>query len=662
MLQPHAGGDRITRSGREGASGVTLRAVLLAFVTIIGIAVAAFYLNLRQMTVRQFGAGVPASAPFTALFLLTALASIPALKRRLRFTRQELLTIYAIILMGAPLVSMEVLCWMLSHSIAQQYLARAIPEWQTGFLQLVPTWFTPTEAAAVESFYLGHASVPWSLWWTPLAAWCSFLIALVVASCSLTALVQRQWIQNERLSFPLAEVPLETVSESEAGPGGRSAGLALVWMFWIGLLVSFSIGFYNSVAQWVPTMRAIPIGPVTVVPWQNVGPLAGLGDIDIVLYPWLIALGYLLPKELSFSCWFFWWSRVSLTMLAIAAGATPQRPDEWFGNDFPAPYWQGVGAVLALAAWTAWTARRHLARAVRVAFSSGSGDADAGEPIPYRWALLAFALSFAWMVCFCWLAGSRLQVAVALIGLILVFFLMWARLRAETGMGFLSFPLKVEAVMLGTFGSTIFKPQEVVMIVSARWAYYPGYGKSSDIFPGNAIEAFKVADAARIGKRRLTAAMAAGFMLALVFGVYVTLTGIYHYGFLGLRGGTELGEQLYGDGARIFNELQNPSPFEPATGLALGAGAAFAIFLGMMRQRFWWWPFHPIGYLASNTWSMKWDWMPLFVGWLAKALVIRFGGLRLYRATIPLAIGLIGGDLLNQVVWGAIQAIARRAG
>jgi hypothetical protein len=433
-------------------------------------------------------------------------------------------------------------------------------------------------------------------------------------------------------------------------------------MFWVGLLVSFSIGFYNSVAQWAPAIPSIPIGPVTLIQWQNVGPLAGLGDIDLVLYPWLIALGYLLPKELSFSCWFFWWFRVGLTVLAIAAGAMPQRPDEWWDNSFPAPYWQGVGAALALAAWTAWMARRHLARVVRVAFDGKGVEYDAEEPIRYRWALLLFALSFAWLVYFCWLSGARVGVSVALIALILVFYLMWARLRAETGMGFLSFPLKVDSVMLQPFGSVIFRPQEVVMILSARWAYYPGYGRSSDVFPGNAIEALKIADAARIDKRRLAAAMAAGFLLALVFGVYVTLTGIYHYGFLALRAGAELDEQLFGDGERIFSAIQNPSHFEPPTSLAIGAGAAFAVFLGVMRQRFWWWPFHPIGYLASNTWAMKWDWMPLFVGWLAKTVVIRYSGLRVYRATIPLAIGLIGGDLLNQVIWGAIQAIVRPAG
>jgi hypothetical protein len=177
----------------------------------------------------------------------------------------------------------------------------------------------------------------------------------------------------------------------------------------------------------------------------------------------------------------------------------------------------------------------------------------------------------------------------------------------------------------------------------------------------------KIAESARIKQRPLLVAMGVGFLIALTFGVYIMMTGIYLHGFhAGLRAGTSqhwwLDSQLRADGARIFTNLNDPTPFDPLATLAIGSGAAFTIFLGAMRLRFWWWPFHPVGYLASNTWAMKWNWMPLFVGWLAKTLVIRYGGLRLYRTTVPMAIGLIAGDLLNQVVWGVTQAVVRASG
>jgi hypothetical protein len=51
--------------------------------------------------------------------------------------------------------------------------------------------------------------------------------------------------------------------------------------------------------------------------------------------------------------------------------------------------------------------------------------------------------------------------------------------------------------------------------------------------------------------------------------------------------------------------------------------------------------------------------MPFFVGWALKSLVIRYGGLRLYRVTVPLAIGLIVGDMMNVGVWTAVALVTR---
>ena len=116
---------------------------------------------------------------------------------------------------------------------------------------------------------------------------------------------------------------------------------------------------------------------------------------------------------------------------------------------------------------------------------------------------------------------------------------------------------------------------------------------------------------------------------------------------------------MRGDGGRIFEYLTNPTAPDVNGIIAICAGTVFAFFLGAMRLRFWWWPFHPIGYIAANCWGMHWNYMPFFIGWLVKSLVIRYGGLRLYRATVPLAIGLIVGDLLNQGIWSII-AIATK--
>ncbi|MCJ7752770.1 MAG: hypothetical protein MUQ65_17065, partial [Armatimonadetes bacterium] len=546
---PHEGGEG------SGGGGVSRRVIILSLVLLVLLAPAAFYGEVLYGTIYTFGSGVPGMAPLAILFILAALNRVGARKRRGGFSRRELLAVYGIVVVGAPLVTHGILVWMLSTPVTQQYLARAMPEWETTFLQHVPPWFCPTDPAAVEAYFQGGASVPWSLWWTPALAWSSFMLALFVATLSLVLLLQRQWITHERLSFPLAQVPLELVREE----GGRGL-LPATWVFWIGFLLSLSLTSLSRLSAIFPAVPNIPLEGVTLIPWQRVGPLAGLGAWELWLLPWMVAVAYLIPKELSFSCWFFWVVRVALTVAAIAAGATPNRPEEWWTSTFPAPTYQGGGAMLAVGAWTLWVGRQHLARALRSAFSLRGRAQDEDEPLPYRWAMLAFILSFSALVYFYWAAGARVPVGAAIAGLIIVNYVVWARLRAETGLGFIPFPLIVNSMIVVPFGSAIFRPREIVALSSTRWAYFPGFGESFEVCTGNSLESLKIADSARISSRRLLYAMVGGFVLALAVGVFVVMSGMYEYGFLNTRAASSgwLSGQLRGTGSQTFELITNP--------------------------------------------------------------------------------------------------------
>ncbi len=626
---------------------VVVAVAVLALVAVLG-----FWLDVYYGAAPRFGSGVPASGPITVLFVLTFLSGIRFVARRVRLTRRQLLSIYSIVLVGAPVVSTTVLANMLAQSTIQRYMAARIREWQGSFIPLLPPWFGPTDWSAIQAFYLGMSPVPWAAWAVPLVAWCAFLVALVVSSVSLVLLLQRQWITHERLSFPLAQIPLEMVAESEAADGSRPRFPASS-MLCVGLLLSLGVTSLNTLARHYPAVPAIPLGPVALIHWRQVGPMAGLGEIDLVLWPWLIAIAFLVPKELSFSCWFFWLVRVGLTVVGIATGSTARRPELWWSTEFPASVYQGVGALFAIGAWSFWTARRHLAHALRVALSRGFGRDDAAEPVPYRWVLAAFVLSSAWLVGFCWLAGSRVWFGGILILLILVYYMTWTRLRAETGLGFLPFPFFPHEVIVVPFGSRIFRPREFVMLIAPHWAYFAG-GGTLEVVAGNALEAMKVADSANINKRTLLIATAVGFLLVLPLGVWITLSGIYHYGFYSLQAGRDR-TILHWYSWYAHDYITHPRNPDLQGTAAIGAGAAVTLLLGLMRLRFWWWPFHPIGYLAAFTWGMHLYYMPFFVGWLAKTLTVSYGGLRLYRKLIPAAIGLIIGDMLNEVMWGLVS-------
>lgn len=635
---------------------MTPRALVIAFLLLLLLTLAAFYVEIAWNRINEFNSAAPAMGPIASLFLLAAVMSLPVMRRG-GLTRKELLVIFCVVIVGGPLVSHGILFWMLPKVIAFYHQAQLHPEWETGFISLIPTWFSPTDPKAIEGFFEGRSHVPWALWWTPLLVWCGFLLCLFLATLCAVIIVQRQWITNERLSFPIAQIPLEMVREGEAGSAGR---LPWGWMFWIGVIGSFLANFMNGLATRFPAVPAIPLGPVPLMQWQKVGPLAGLGEIDLVLWPWMIAIAYLIPKELSFSAWFFWLVRLGLTVLAVAAGGTPQRPEEYYGSAFPAPYVQGGGAAFALLLWVFWIGRQHFARAARLAINPRSEAPDRSEPLSYRWAFFGFVISFGLMVAFCLAAGCRPLVAFVLIGLIVGYYLLMARVRAETGIGFIPFPLEIQDGLTSIFGSKAFTSPEIITMISMRWSFFPGFGQSAEVLTANALENYKIADAARINSRRLTYVVVAGFIAMLVFGAYLLLTQIYWQGYFGLGMGSAYNWpswQTRNDGGRIFEYLSNPQGPEVNGIIAFSVGAVVAVGLGLFRLRFWWWPFHPIGYLAANTWGMQWYYMPFFVGWGLKVLVIRYGGLRLYRATVPLAIGLIVGDQLNAFTWAILALL-----
>jgi len=636
--------------------GITPRAVLIGLLLLSAVTVSAFYADLLTGS-GGYTSGVPARAPFVVLFLLTALATLP-LGRALRFTRRELLATYAVVFAGAPFLSYGVLGFMLPTPIYLYYAARKFPDYAPVYLHLIPNWFSPSDPAAVEDFFMGGAAVPWGLWYVPLAAWSSFLLALVIASVCLVVLIQRQWITNERLAFPLAQIPLELVTESDTKQG-RLARLPVARVFWLGFVLTLLIGFWNNLGGIFPALPSIPLGPVVISPAVRVGPLAGIGDVELVLWPWLIAIAFLIPKELSLSAWVFWIMRVLLAIMAITFGAQPRAAMDWLGDTaFPAFAYQGFGAILALALWAAWKARRHLSRAVQIAFSRESGRADADEPIPYRWALIGLALSCAWMVGFFYLSGARPIVGVVFVGLLLSFYMMWNWIRAETGLGMLLFPLFLDD-MLDGFGNSLLKPNEILTWMMLRWTYFNGASSTADVVSGNVLETLKIADQAHLDTRPLFRAMSVGIVVSLLVAVYVAVTGIYHYGFYNLRAANQswLSSQVNWNVGHVFAALTSPTQLDPNAIAGIGAGAVVAIGLGLLRARFWWWPLHPVGYLAANCWGMHWYYMPFFVGWLAKTLVTRYGGLKLYRQTVPLAIGLIAGELVNSMIWTVYRIV-----
>jgi hypothetical protein len=108
------------------------------------------------------------------------------------------------------------------------------------------------------------------------------------------------------------------------------------------------------------------------------------------------------------------------------------------------------------------------------------------------------------------------------------------------------------------------------------------------------------------------------------------------------------GPALWAFGHEPWQKLDTwfASPQKPDNGTvgAYAFGCLFTLFLAAMRSRFLWWPFHPVGYLVAGSFGLFRLWLPIFLSWLVKVLILRYGGLRGYRRVLPFFIGLVLGE------------------
>jgi hypothetical protein len=620
----------------------------------------------QVMTIRALAADVGGSSPPVAptylLFLWTLLAGgLPAaLRSRLRLSRGDLLLAYCAAMISGPIAHQYTVGFLVPHTVAPYYFDagwRAFHEW-------LPGWFGPSDPEVVRGFFLGTGGrVPWGAWLIPAVAWSVLLGALFLTGHCAMLLLRRQWLESERLSFPLAQIPLTLTSTDAEG----RAPLLRTPLFWGGFALALSLEMLHSLHLYAPTFPDLPLKPLLRLDFQKdvaIPPWTGLGTLELHFSPWLIGIVALLPTEISLSAWVFFVLTKAQDVSAIYFGAT-DVPDV-YSNQYPAIYAQGAGAAYALAFAALWGARRHLRRMFRAAIRGEPDPSGAEEFATPRFAVAGLAIGIALMVGWLALAGMRLQIALLLVALMLGYFVIFARIRGEAGlsMGVILWPKMMDEVMVTLLGSGGMTGGDLTVLYSTRWLYF---GPTTGGVMACQLETFKIAGDAgargpAAGRLLLWAAL-----LTIPIAFAWTLHAYYDRGFLmmpiGHRSRSMVGSQVYWSYANLKESLDNPTGTSWPGVAAMGAGGSVALALAWLRSRFLWWPLHPIGYMAANSWGMHLNWASFMFGWLVKTCLLRYGGLKAFRAAIPFFIGLVVGDMVNEGLWGVFaSALALSSG
>ena len=154
--------------------------------------------------------------------------------------------------------------------------------------------------------------------------------------------------------------------------------------------------------------------------------------------------------------------------------------------------------------------------------------------------------------------------------------------------------------------------------------------------------AAKIGSALKIHRKSLTVAIVIALIVGSVISLWYTLylgyqSGAYNFGEWVFRGGA------FAPFNSIVAKMRNPKPTDWNRLMFLGIGGVTMIVLLALRFAFAWWPVHPLGFPLAAVGQVMASCFSIFAGWLAKFIVIRFGGRALYEKTKPFFIGTIMG-------------------
>ncbi len=561
------------------------------------------------------------------------------------FSQKEMLTVYIMLIVSIIVSGMGMIQFLLPTLGAVFNFGTEENQWMR-FLKYVPDWFFPKNPkSAFKGFYDGNSAIPLQAWIAPILIWGGFLFTLLLCMFAINVIVRKQWTDRERLTFPIVYLPLE-MTDSKSGFFKNK-------LMWLGFLVPVFLESLNSISFLVPAVPSVQLRANDISRMFVNKPWNAIGYFPTTFYPLAIGLGFILSAEVSFSCWFFF----ILTKLENVAASALGFRDEGASaamKAFPYLAQQGVGAFIALALVILWSARRHLKEVFKIAFKKPSEFDDRDEPMGYRTALITLACSFIALLLFTNLAGLSLAVALVYLLLYLIFSFTITRMRAEVGPAWTMGPLHdARDVMVTNAGSTIFGTKNLVVLAYFNWF---SAELRCDPMPPQ-MEALKISQSSGINQRKMMGWMLVAIVVGIIAGFYACLHVWYTFGAATAKvepWRTNMGALPF---YRVEDNLNFPKTPDWVGMQAIIFGGLFVVFLSAMRMRFLWFPFHPAGYVLANTGTLYWLWMPFFIAWACKVIIVRYGGIKLYRQMLPFFLGLVLGDYVISSLWALAGSI-----
>jgi hypothetical protein len=624
------------------------------------------------------------------VFLFTLVINGPLARFAPRFALSsgEAAVAFAMMLVSCALPSSGLMRYLPAVLTGPVYFSRDDAQFRELFEAMgLPRWLFPTFSGdslrqwmsdpVVEGFHLRWnepGRPPYSAWITPVITWGVFVFALYGALLCMVTIVRRQWFENERLPFPLAQIQLALVEQPAHGKWFNS--VLSCRSFWIAFAAVFLLHVYNGMSGYFPRhVVRIPIG-YNIHEILSEQPWAWLDSKikDNTIFFTALGVAYFLPGSISFSLWFFY---ILSNVHRLSLGAVYNDPENYGRFD------EHFGGTIAYAIMIGWIGRHHFCVVFAQAFRGERADEPRDTYLPYPLAFWGFVACAAIMTGWLFLAGCTLPGAFVTVVTILLLFLMITRIIGETG--FIHGQLQTSMVKAWTLARAAGWVHPVPITT-----YYFGrlmqgiFYDFREVVPVYASHGMKVTDQlamssdghdeAAFRRRRSTGMKLIGLLvLSLLVGYVVSFGSMLwtEYTFDATRDAiAESPINKWGARDNVIQQVMQPTvyyargEFYPQHSIAGHIIAGFGItgLLAFLRLRYTWWPLHPVGYLMVPTFGAAHLWFSIMLGWMLRGLILRFGGSKLYTDAKPFFIGLIVAESMAAGFWLAVSIVLSAMG
>ena len=634
-----AGGGK--RSSPFSMRGIGIGALLSLFIA-IGATYATVVLQGTWMTVN---ASAPAAIFLFVIVTVVINVVLGLIGPRFAISRADLVLIYVMMVVAAAVPNLNYVGYVVPIMVGIYYYASLEP-----FRPFLPEWLIVGDTEAVAGFYEGllpGQAIPWGEWLSPLAYWTVFFFVLSFMMVCMSVILHRQWSTHERLDYPMAQVPLQMIEPSSSS--GRFPQLGPLFRnrsMWVGFAIPFVLVGLPALRTYYPAVPVLNLSFYTSI-------FAETGGLNFqVNYAW-IGFSYLVNLDISLSIWvFFLLSKLQDSILTSVGVASTEKLSSYAYQVSPDLAHQGMGACIVFVIYGLWVGRRHFKQVLLKAWRPDRGIDDSEELISYRTAVFGFLFSLLFVGAWLWHTGMPLFVLPLFLASCLIFYVMITRVIATTGIATARAPMIAAFVVISTLGSSIIGAKGIV----ALGLTYP-WQSEMRIFPMIAYaNGLKLAETVRGPKRRLFWAMALALVISVVGATIMFIYVAYDHGGVNLQ--TFF---MSGLAQRPFVDLKfyflNATYPDIRGYVFTGVGAVVEGLLFAAQHRLHWWPLHPLGFIIGNGWLTHTLWFSVFLAWLLKLILMKYGGMTRYLASRPFFIGLILGQATAAGFWLVINTI-----